>query len=452
MRGQNHRRDFLKSSALAGAGFWVAGSTHAGRARAEESASPNEQINFACIGIDGKGRSDSADAARRGKVVAICDIDEKKLEAASKVHKDAKKFTDFRKLFDEMGKDIDAVTVSTPDHTHAAATSMAIKMGKHCYTQKPLTHTIYEARRLGELAREHKVVTQMGNQGTAESGVRRAAATIQAGALGDVKEVHVWTNRAIWPQGTKRPAESECPSFVKWEDWIGPAEFRSYAEGYHPFKWRGWWAFGTGALGDMACHTMNMAYMGLGLRDPISVQATTSGHNKDSYPEWSVIRYEFAATDKRPAVTLYWYDGGSKLPPERRPSRDLFGTLLGDKPVKESGSLIIGDKGKLYSPDDYGAQYVMDVEQPKVEFTAAPQGGHFSEFTNAIRGEGKTVSNFPDYSGPLTETVLLGNLAVWVADQGEGPKVEWDAKNLKSTNMPELASIVKSTYREGYTL
>lgn len=445
MRGQNHRRDFLKGTALAGVGFWVSGS-----ARGEETTSPNEKINFACIGIDGKGKSDSADAARRGNVIAICDIDDNKLEAAGNFHKNAKKYNDFRVMLDEMGKDIDAVTVSTPDHTHAAATSMAIKMGKHCYTQKPLTHTIYEARRLGELAREHKVVSQMGNQGTAESGVRRAAATIQAGALGPVKEVHVWTNRAIWPQGTKRPAESEVPKFVHWEEWIGPAAYRSYAEGYHPFKWRGWWDFGTGALGDMACHTMNMPYMALGLRDPISVQAETSGHNKDSYPEWSVIRYEFPATDKRPAVSLTWYDGGSKLPPERRPNRDLFGKLLGDKAVKDSGCLVIGEEGKLYSPDDYGAQYFMDVEQPEVEFQASP--GHFTEFANAIRENGQSVSNFPDYSGPLTETVLLGNLAVWAAAEGQGPKVEWDAKNLKATNMPELDSIVKSQYRDGYTL
>lgn len=446
MRGQNSRRDFLKSSALAGAGFWVAG-----RARgAEESSSPNEKINFACIGIDGKGRSDSADAARRGVVVAICDIDDKKLEAAAKIHKDAKKFTDFRQLFDEMGKDIDAVTVSTPDHTHAVATAMAIKMGKHCYTQKPLTHTIDEARRLGELAREHKVVSQMGNQGTAESGVRRAAATIQSGALGTVKEVHVWTNRPIWPQGDKRPAETTVPPHVHWEEWIGPAAYRSYAEGYHPFSWRGWWDFGTGALGDMACHTMNMAFMALSLRDPVSVQAETSGHNKDSYPKWSVIRFEFPANDKRPALAMTWYDGGKDLPPEKRPARELFGKLLGDKPVKDSGSLIIGDQGRLYSPDDYGAEYVMDVEQPQVEFQASP--GHFAEFAQAIRGEGKSVSNFPDYSGPLTETVLLGNLAVWVADKGQGPKVEWDPKNLKSTNMPELDAIVRPKYREGYTL
>lgn len=446
MRRQNSRREFLKSTALAGVGVWVAGSSRG----AEETTSPNEKINFACIGIDGKGRSDSADASRQGNIVAICDIDDNKLDQSAKIHKNAKKYNDFRVMLDEMGKDIDAVTVSTPDHTHAVATAMAIKMGKHCYTQKPLTHTIYEARRLGELAREHKIVSQMGNQGTSEAGVRRAAATIQGGALGPVKEVHVWTNRPIWPQGNKRPAETEVPKHVHWEEWIGPAEYRSYAEGYHPFSWRGWWAFGTGALGDMACHTMNMPYMALGLRDPISVQAETSGHDKDSYPKWSVIKFEFPATDKRSAVTMTWYDGGKDLPPEKRPARDLFGSLLGDKPIKDSGCLLIGEQGKLYSPDDYGAQYFMDVEQPQVEFQASP--GHFKEFADAIRGGGAAVSNFPDYSGPLTETVLLGNLAVWVADQGQGAKVEWDPKNLKSTNMPQLDSIVNPAYREGYTL
>ena len=382
------RRRFLRNSLVTTGGFWIA--TQRGFAR---GAAANEKLNLGVIGTINRAKA-NLEALSDQNIVAICDIQDDLLAAAQAAHPKARTYADFRAMLER--KDLDAVVVSTPDHTHAAATSMAIKMGKHCYTQKPLTHTIYEARRLGELAREHKVVTQMGNQGTAESGVRRAAATIQAGALGDVKEVHVWTNRAIWPQGTKRPAESECPSFVKWEDWIGPAEFRSYAEGYHPFKWRGWWAFGTGALGDMACHTMNMAYMGLGLRDPISVQATTSGHNKDSYPEWSVIRYEFAATDKRPAVTLYWYDGGSKLPPERRPSRDLFGTLLGDKPVKESGSLIIGDKGKLYSPDDYGAEFKLlaGAQAKEVEFTKSP--GHFEEFAVGIKGGPAPASNFAD--------------------------------------------------------
>ncbi len=317
MSQQNNRREFLKTTAATGVGYWVAGGAQADESQSK-SGSPNEKINFACIGVDGKGDSDSNDAGRHGNVVAICDVDDNKLDKAAQRFPNAKKYNDFRKMFDEMAASIDAVTVSTPDHTHAVAAIRAMKEKKACFTQKPLTHSLWEARRMAEVAREMKVATQMGNQGTAGGGLRKAAAVVQAGALGPVSEVHVWTNRPIWPQGGPRPAAKEAPKNLHWELWLGPAPEIAYGDGYHPFAWRGWWDFGTGALGDMACHTMNMPFMALNLRDPISVEAETSGHNKESYPKWSVIRYEFPATDKRPAVKMTWYDGG------KRPPNELF--------------------------------------------------------------------------------------------------------------------------------
>lgn len=435
------RRRFLKSTALTGVGVFVGG-----KAVAQEDKSPNERIRFACIGVGGKGGSDSRDAGKNGDVVAICDVDDKTLEkAGTRFFPKAAKYNDFRKMLDEMGDQIDAVTVSTPDHMHAPASALAMRMGKACFTQKPLTRTIFEARKLGEIAREMNVATQMGNQGTASNSLRKTSALIQAGAVGDVQEVHVWTNRPIWPQGGPRPPAGEVPENVHWDLWLGVAPDRPYAPGYHPFAWRGWWDFGTGALGDMACHTVNMPFMALDLRDPIGVQATTSGHNGDSYPKWSIITYDFPSNDQRPPCKMVWYDGGKK------PSPDLF---EGEQ-VSETGVLVIGTGGKLFAPGDYcekGNKLLAGATEKQVTFEASP--GHFDEYVRAIKGGPPARSNFPDYAGPLTETILLGNLAVWAAPEADtlGKKIEWDARNLKATNAPEVASIVTPEYREGYKL
>lgn len=429
------RREFLKTAAVTGFGIWVVDS-----ARADLPHSPNERVNFACIGVGGKGGSDTADAARLGNVVAICDVDENTLNKAAEKYPGARKFTDYRKMLDEMGKSIDAVTVSTPDHSHAPAAAMAMHLGKHCFCQKPLTHSIYEARRLGEIAREKRVATQMGNQGTAGAGLRRHAAQVRAGILGTVKEVHVWTNRPIWPQGIERPSPGQAPPHLHWDLWLGPAPERPYAEGYHTFKWRGWWAFGTGALGDMACHTVNLPFMALDLRNPISVVAESSGNNKDSYPRSSMIRFEFPATKQRPPVTMVWYDGG-KLPSAELADGEKF---------SNSGSLIIGEKAKLYTPGDYGGGgKILGSAVEIAEVTVPESPGHFEEFVRAIKEGQPAMSNFPDYAGPLTETVLLGNLAVWA----EGKKVEWDAKAMRARHASEeINSIVRPKYRAGYTL
>jgi predicted dehydrogenase len=441
-----NRREFLQTTAaVAGVGFFSS------LAASQESKSPNEKIRFASVGITGKGSSDSGHAAIFGDVVAVCDVDDGKLEAARKNPRfnKARQFVDFRKMFDEMGKDIDAVTVSTPDHMHAVVAAMAMKMGKHVYCQKPLTHDISEARKLAEIARESKVATQMGNQGTKQTSLRKAAAIVRAGALGPIKEVHVWTNRPIWDQGNARPEPKPVPAGIHWDLWIGTAPYRPYANGYHPFAWRGWWDFGTGALGDMACHTFNMPYMALDLKDPVSVQAESSGHNKDSYPDWSIITFEFPANDKRGAIPVVWYDGG------KRPSKDVYDGS------DASGAMIVGEKGKLHAKGDYCERYTLHgVDEPqKVEFAEGSGRGdsdkpHFGEWVEAIKGGSPAMSNFPDYSGGLTETILLGNLAVYAADKaGEpGKKIEWNAKDMKPTNAPELEQIVKREYRQGYSL
>lgn len=431
------RRNFMQASAAIGAGFFIA-NTQVARA----SRMAIDKPRFGCIGIDGKGSSDTADAARLGEVVAICDIDWEKLDVAGKKYPNAKKFDDFRLMLAMMSDKIDAVTVSTPDHTHAPAALLAMRMKKHCFCQKPLTHSIYEARQMQKVAVEAGVATQMGNQGTAGDELRKSAAMIRAGALGVVKEVHVWTNRPIWPQGGDAPKPESCPGHVKWDLWLGPAPYRPYASGYHPFNWRGFWDFGTGALGDMACHTMNMPYMALDLKDPISMHAETSGHDGNFYPKWSIIEYQFPELNGRPPVTLMWYDG------KKKPKPQLF-EGFDNLELSESGCLVIGEKGKMYCPSDYAENaglFTSGFKPPKVEFEKSP--GHFEEFVLAIQGGKPAMSNIQTYSAGLTETVLLGNLAVWAS----GKKVTWDAKSMEAKVDSGLANFIKPVYRPGYDL
>jgi predicted dehydrogenase len=431
MSQRHSRRQFLQGTAYSGIAIWIGAGAHA-----QGDKSPNERVNFACIGVSGKGGSDSGDAARLGNIVAICDVDENKLNEAARRpgFERAKKYTDYRKMLDEIHHEIDAVTVSTPDHHHAHAAIRAMDLGKACFCQKPLTHSLSEARKMGEVARHKRVATQMGNQGSSTSGLRRSVAQVKAGAIGTVREVHVWTNRPIWPQGIPRPMVADVPANLHWDLWLGPAPERPYGEGYAPFAWRGWWDFGTGALGDMACHTVNMPFRALNLRDPIAVTAESDTNNHDSYPKWSQIKFEFAATHERPAVNMTWYDGG-KLPP-----KDLLDVELSD-----SGSLIIGDKGKLYTPGDYGDNGHINGG---VDVQIVESPGHFDEFVRAIKGGEPAMSNFPEWAVPLTETILLGNLAVWAG----GKRIEWDAHHLRATNAPEVMSIVHPTYRAGYSI
>lgn len=437
------RRKFVQTTAAVGAGFWVAGNALAETAKPR---SPNERVQFACIGVSGKGDSDSADAYRTGDIVAICDVDDSIAHKKAAGLKGVKIFHDFRTMLDKMGSSIDAITVSIPDHNHAAAALLYMRAGKHCFCQKPLTHYIYEADLMGRVAAETGVATQMGNQGTSYDSLRDTAAKVRAGALGTVKEVHVWTNRPIWAAGGWRPASAPTPKNLHWQQWIGPAKYRDYGIGYHPNSWRGYWDFGTGALGDMACHTVNMPFMALDLFDPIAVEATTSGNNGEMYPNQCVIKFEFPSYQGRAPLTMTWYDG------KKLPDRSLFAEdkdiASGKKGIEDCGCLVIGDKGKYYCPGAYcenGYRILGGATEPKVEYKHSP--GHFDEWVRAIKGGEPAMSNFPHYASKLTKTILLGNLAV-----AAGCRVEWDAKEMRATNLPDLEPIIRPKYRAGYQL
>ena len=453
MNSQSRRKFFFQiSTATAGAALMP-------RIARGQNSSANGKMNVAVIGAGGKGSSDTDDVARLGEnIVALCDVDKNTLAKRGQVYPKAKQFQDYRKMLDEMGKEIDAVIVSTPDHHHASATARAIKMGKHAYVQKPLTHSVYEARTLRELAKKHKVATQMGNQGSAESGLRRAVEVIQGGAIGAVREVHVWSNRPIWPQGIARPeGEDPVPAHLDWDLFLGPAPKRPFKnDTYHPFKWRGWLDYGTGALGDMACHTANMPFRALKLGYPTEIEAESSGMNKETYPKSSKIRFEFPAREGMTALRFWWYDGGWK-PEDDKAERVLdyiAATKDRDGKPRErklpgSGCLLIGDKGHLFSPDDYGARYFLlpqkDFEGFQGPAESIPRSpGHYKEWVDACRGGAPAYSNF-DVAAYLTEIILLGCVALQT-----GKKLEWDGPAMKAKNAPESAQYVKREYRKGW--
>lgn len=430
------RREILKLTGAAALSTAFANSASASRA----PRSPNERIRWAIVGCAGKGTSNMADAARNGDIVGVCDVDLDIRMKAMTDHPRASSFSDFRRMLEALEKHIDAVVVSTPDHTHAPAAAMAMRMGKAVYCEKPLTRTLWEARELTKIARSTRVATQMGNQGTASNELRWVAAVVKSGALGKVKEVHCWTDRAAgwWPQGVGRPDPKIPPRTLDWDCWVGPSPMRPYAEGYHPFAWRGRWDFGTGSLGDMGCHIINLPFMGLDLRDPIAVQAETSGNNKETFPTWSRVKYEFGQRGNRDALMLYWYDGGQKPPTE----------ISKGEPMGGNGTLIVAEKGTIHLGDAYGGapKMVGGGEVPKVDFEKSP--GHFQELVDAINGGKAPRSNIADYSGPLTETVLLGNLAIWAG----GERVVWDSRRLAVVGNNAFDPLIRPTYREGYSL
>jgi len=446
------RRRFLQATSLAGFGILVPGA---------RGQSPNERLNFACIGVGGKGSSDTDHLGGLGNIVALCDIDAQRLAKKGEMFSEAKQYNDFRKLLDELGPKIDAVCVSTPDHTHAAAAVMAMKMGKHVYCQKPLAHSPGEARIMRETAARMKVATQMGNQGTSHPGFRNGIELIRSGVVGPVREVHVWTNRPFkyWKQAPDIVARPEAsppvPSHVAWNLWLGPAPERPYNPVYHPHDWRGWWDFGTGAMGDMACHTANLPFMALKLGLPTRISAESGEVNNETYPAWATITYEFPARGDHPPVKLTWYegarDGKRHLPPS-----ELFG---GETP-SSSGSLLVGEKGSIYSQSDYGADQLLmptgkfEGKQPKATNDELRRQGrttdadHKAEWVRAIReGDPKIAwSNF-GYSGTLTEAMLLGNVAVRL-----GQAIEFDADSGRVTNCTEAARFIRPEYRPGWTL
>ncbi|HXK61523.1 MAG TPA: Gfo/Idh/MocA family oxidoreductase [Acidobacteriota bacterium] len=462
------RRDFVKTGAAAVSAFTIVpSSVLGGRGR----VTPNDKINLAAIGTGGQGCVDLRGFMQipAVQVIAVCDVckdaDYSKFyfggRAGSQVAKalvekhyaeqkgvqnysGCKTYVDFNEMLEnETG--IDAVVVATTDNVHALASMAAITRGKHVYCEKPLTHDIYEARMLREAARKYKVQTQMGNHGHASEYIRLLVEWIQDGAIGDVTEVHSWTNRPVWPQGIPRPQEAmPVPEGLDWDRWIGPAPFRPYHSIYAPFNWRGWWDFGTGALGDMGCHIMDMPVWALELGHPTSVQASFTPHDRnEAGPAGSIVTYEFPARGSKPPVRYTWYDGGL-MPP--RPKE-----LDPDKKMPGSGTLVFGSKGVIMA-DEAGFGRIIP-ESAMRAYKRPPKrikrvSGIHSEFIEAIQGGDPPSSNF-EVSGPLTEIVLLGNVAIRM---GRNVRLEWDGPSMTVTNVPEANQYVRRQYREGWSL
>jgi predicted dehydrogenase len=434
------RRHFLGSVGAAAAAFTIV-PRHVLGGPGHTPAS--EKLNIAGIGVGGRGAGVLGGVAGQN-IVALCDADSQRAAETFKRYEHVKKYRDFRKMLDKEDKNIDAVTVATPDHVHAVASMMAIKMGKHVYCEKPLTHSIYEARMLTEAAREHKVATQMGTQGQASEGNRIISEFIWDGAIGAVREVHVWTNRPIWPQGIGRPDEMPpVPETLDWDLWLGPAPSRPYNPAYLPFVWRGWLDFGTGALGDMGCHNFDPIFRALKLGHPTSVEATSTLVNKETYPVASIVHYEFPARGDMPPVKLIWYDGGLKPP---RPDE------LGEgRKLRSEGILFVGDTGKLLNERLIPESRMADYGKPPQLLPRSP--GHFKEWIDACKGGKPAGANF-DWAGPMTEVVLLGNVALRPELRGKltQTKLYWDGENMKFTNVPEANDYLHRQYRQGWVL
>lgn len=473
MSNKKTRRDFLRTSSLAAAGFFIIPRHVLGKG----FVAPSDKLNIAGIGAGGKGAGDLAEFAKSANVniVAFCDVDEAQAAGSVKRFPNARFYYDYREMLEKEKNNIDAVSVSTPDHTHAIATMAAMQLGKHVYVQKPLTHDIYEARMLTQAAKRYKVVTQMGNQGGSGDGVRLMKEWYNAGLIGDVKKVQAWTNRPVWPQGMAKPTGNfTVPDKFKWDLWLGTAKYEEFNPAYHPFNWRGWWAYGTGALGDMACHVMDPIYRILPILYPNEVEcsvpnqftaAWTEAGYIDSCPPASIIHLNYPRNDKKGNIKVTWMDGGL-LP--QRPEE-----LLPDEPMGnwDGGVIFEGTKGKMMC-SCYGADPVLlptkrmkEVALPKQTLKRVPEG-HYLQWVNAcIAGYGKTELSSPfEYAGPFTESILMGNLAIrswmmknpnlkgWEDKYLGRKKLLWDAANMKITNFDEANQFVKREYRNGWSL
>jgi predicted dehydrogenase len=467
------RRQFLRNTTLAAGGFFIVPRHVLGRG----FIAPSDKLNIAAIGAGGKGESDLSEFAKSPNVniVALCDVDDRQSANSRKKFEKAGYYKDFREMLEKERKNIDACSISTPDNVHAVATLAAMQLGKHVYTQKPLTHDIYEARTLAQAAKKYKLITQMGNQGGSGDGVRKGKEIYDAGMIGDVYEAHAWTNRPVWPQGIPTPqGQFEVPKELDWNLWLGPAKYIDYNPAYLPFNWRGWWAFGTGALGDMACHIMDPVYRILPIDYPDSAECSVSNQWKnmwaeanyvDSSPPSSVIHLNYPRKDGKGNIKVSWYDGGllPQLPEELLPG-EPFGNWDG-------GVLFVGTKGKLLF-DCYGAnprllptKLMQERTMPAETIRRVPEG-HYVQWVNAcIAGYGNATTSSPfEYAGPFTESILMGNLAIrsWMmvnpkmkgwGDKYLGrKKLLWDAKNMKITNYDEANAFVKRDYRDGWAL
>jgi predicted dehydrogenase len=400
---------------------------------------PSEKLNVASIGIAGMGGSDVGQVSTEN-IVALCDVDWKHAGGTFKRFPKAKKYRDFRKMLDAEAKNIDAVTVSTPDNIHAVAAMMAIKMGKHVYCQKPLAHDVLEVRRLTEAARRHKVMTQMGIQLHATRQLKLLVEMIKSGVIGKVRKVDIWSGKN-WGGGTRPKETPAVPEWLSWDLWLGPAPYRPYHPVYLPGNWRRWWDFGTGTLGDMGCHIIDPACWALDLGYPVSVEAQPGEFNSESYPQKTIIRWEFPARGDLPPLTLTWYDGSNRPP---RPKE-----LEKNRRMPDQGGLYYGDKGTILLPHGGGPRL---IPESKMKGFEAPEPflprdvDHYQEWIRACKGGPKPLANF-DYSGPLTEAILLGNVAALA-----GEKLNWDGPNLKVTNIQKANRYLRRRYRDGWTL
>ena len=444
---QISRRRFAVGSAAVAAALFVP----------RRAFGANERLNVAVVGVGGRGRENVNGVSDAGaNIVALCDCDARSAAESFKKFPQAKQYTDWRKML-EAEKGIDAVVVATPDHCHAIISIAAMKLGQHVYCEKPLARSVWEARQMAKVAGEKSVATQMGTQGHSFEGTRRAVEVMRSGTLGEVKELHVWTDRPAnwWPQGVKRPVDTPAvPQGLDWDVWLGPAQERPYSPAYVPFKWRGFWDFGTGAIGDMGIHNLDTAYWGLELGPPVSAEvkdcspAFGSQEMTETAPAWSIIEIMFAGKNGRPPVKMTWYDGG-KLPP-----RDL---LHGEKMIsRDGGSLAVGSKATLFTRTWHGGQSEKDmfVLLPRKQFEgfkppeqALPRVKiHHQEWVDACTGKGRSLSSF-DYAAGLTEALLLGNLALRT-----GRKIEWDAANMRASNCPEADAYIKPQFRQGWSI
>ena len=434
------RRDFMGASVAAAAFTIVPRHVLGGSG----NTAPSEKLNIAGIGVGGQGAGDLGNVSSEN-IVALCDVDWRHAAGTFKRYPKARQYRDFRKMLDKENKNIDAVVVATPDHTHAVASMMAIKMGKHVYCEKPLAHDIFEVRKLTEAAREHKVATQLGNQGQATEGTRLVCEFIWDGAIGPVREVHSWCNRPISPRGQDRPKETPpVPDGLSWDLWLGTAPKRPYHSCYLPFSWRGWWDFGTGVLGDIGCHQFAPIFRALKLGYPTSVEACSSGVNSETAPLASIVRYEVPARGDMPPVKLTWYDGGL-MPP--RPAELEDGRRYGGA----DSNLYVGDKGKMLGHRLIPEARMKEYKQPSKTLPRSP--GHHKEWIRACKDGPPAGSNF-EVSGPMAEVVLLGNIAVRMGQTlyEKGLKLYYDGPNMRITNMPEANKYIRREYRKGWTV
>ena len=431
------RREFLQTGALAGGGLLLAGcqSTSPQKLPAPRKLSANDKLNLAVVGTANRAR-ENISAVEQENIVALCDIDDKFLLAMKQRYPNARTYNDFRKMLEQQ--DIDAVIVSTADHTHAVITAAALRLGKHVYCEKPLTHTVHEARMIAKLAaRNTALATQMGTQIHATDNYRRTVELVQSGAIGTVRECHVWCESSL--KKSERPADSPpLPAHIHWDLWLGPAPVRPYHPAYLPRTWRHWWDFGDGVLGDMACHYVDLAFWALKLGPPTSIEAEGPPVHPETTPEWLIVRYEFPARGALPAVKLTWYDGGKRprLVEERQ------------APDWRNGVLFVGEKGMIIA--DYGRRKLLPEDkfagfQPPTP-SIASSIGHHKEWLVACKTGSRTSCDF-GYASVLTETVLLGNVAFRA-----GHKLEWDAARLAVKNNRQARSYVRNEYRKGWEL